>query len=158
LRVTDVHESDDTVQAAGSTAKRTTPTVLSEAKIDDNDDFDNDLGGQRDKDSLIDNDIGDLNSWNTDQDHLDVVTQNRLMLGMQLQSQDQWKAEQKLGQDRMAAEWERMAAEWDERAPKCAECVEQSNAGPRPDIYMMVNPVRYCGGAQELDQHLDTLH
>jgi len=62
LHVTDVHESDDTVQAAGSTAECTTPTVLSEAEIDDNEDIDNDLGGQRDKDSLIDNDVGDLNS------------------------------------------------------------------------------------------------
>jgi hypothetical protein len=93
LRVTDIHESDDTLQPAPSTAKRTTPMVLPEAEIDIDNDLYNDLGGQRNKDSRIDNDSGDLCSQNTDEDRLDVVTQNRLMLEMLLQNQAEWKAE-----------------------------------------------------------------
>ena len=74
------NESDDTLQEAASTAKRTTPMVLPEAKIDNdndkNNDVYNDLGGQRNKDSPIDNNSGDLRSQITDEDHLDVATQN----------------------------------------------------------------------------------
>jgi len=98
LRVTDIHESDDTLQAAASTAGRTTPTVLPEARIDDDDDLYDDLGGQRNKDSPIDNNTGDLCSRITDEDRLDVVTQNRLMLEMLLENLAQWKAEQRLKQ------------------------------------------------------------
>ena len=39
LHVTDIHESDDTLQAVASTAERTTPTVLPEAEINDDDDL-----------------------------------------------------------------------------------------------------------------------
>jgi len=51
LRVTHIHESDDTLQAAASTAERTTPTVLLEAEIDNDDDLYDDLRGHRRKDS-----------------------------------------------------------------------------------------------------------
>jgi hypothetical protein len=34
LRVTDIHESEDTLQVVALTAERTTPTVLLEADID----------------------------------------------------------------------------------------------------------------------------
>ena len=94
--VTDIHESDDTLQAASSTAERTTPMVSSEAESDDDDDLCDDLGGQRNKDSLIDNDSGNLHSQSTDKNHLDVVTENRLMLEMLLENEVQWKAEQRL--------------------------------------------------------------
>jgi len=96
LRVTDIHESDDTLQAAASTAERATPTVLQEAEIDhdDDDDLYDDLGAQRNEDSPVDNDTGDLRSQITDEDRLDVATQNRLMLEMLLENQAQWKAEQ----------------------------------------------------------------
>ena len=87
LRVTDIHESDDTLQAAASTAKRTTPTVLPEAEIDDDNDLQDDLEGQRSKDSLIDNVSGVLRSQITDEDRPDVATQNRLMLEMPLENQ-----------------------------------------------------------------------
>jgi hypothetical protein len=118
LRVTDINEIDDTLQAAASTTDRATPTVLPEAEIADEDDNDlyNDLGGQRNKDIPINNDCGDLRSQITDEDHLDVATQNRLMLEMLLENQAQWKAEQKLERERMAAELERMAAERDQHA------------------------------------------
>ena len=62
MRVTDIHESDDTLQAAASTAECATPAVLPEAKIDGVDDLDDDLRDQGDQDSLIDNNIGDLHS------------------------------------------------------------------------------------------------
>jgi hypothetical protein len=113
LRVTDIHEGNDTLQAAASTAERTTPTVLPEAEIDHDDDLYDDLGGQRRKDSPIDNDSGDRCSQIIDEDRLDVATQNRLMLEMQLENQAQWKAEQILEQERMAAERERIVAEQD---------------------------------------------
>jgi hypothetical protein len=91
LPVTDTHESDDTLQAAASTAERTTLTGLPEAEIVDVDDDNlyDDLGEQRTNDSLIDNDSGDLHSKITDEDHVDVATQNRLMLEMLLENQAQ---------------------------------------------------------------------
>jgi len=48
LRVTDIHESDDSLQAAAETAKLTILTRLPEAEIEDDDDDDlyNDLGGR----------------------------------------------------------------------------------------------------------------
>jgi hypothetical protein len=93
LRVTDIHESDDTQQAAASTAERTTPTVLLEAEIDDDNNLHVDLRGQRSNHGPIDNDSGELRSQITEPDCLDVATQNRLMLKMLLESQAQWKAE-----------------------------------------------------------------
>jgi len=94
LHVTNIHWSDDMLQAAALTAERTTPTVLPEAEIDDDDDDDhhNDLRGETNKDSPIDNDSGDLHSQITHEDRLDMVTQNRLMLKMLLENQAQCKA------------------------------------------------------------------
>jgi len=155
LRVADIHDSDDTLQTAASIGERATPAVLPEAKIDDGDDLGNDLGDQGDEDSPIDNDIGELHSQITTKDRLDAATQHRLMLEMLLDKQAQWKAEQKLQRERMAAERERMAAERDQWAAKCAERPERSITSPRPNIYQMVDPVRYCGGANELHQFLD---
>jgi len=50
-----------------------------------------------------------------------------------------------------------MAAERDQWAAERAERTEQSTVGPRPNIYKMVDPVRFCGGAKELDRFLDAL-
>ena len=154
---TDIHEIDDTLQAAASTAERTTPTDLPEAEIDDDDDLYNDLGGQRSKDSPIDDDTGDLRSQITDEDRLDVATQNRFMLEMLLENQALWKAKQRLERERMAAELARMAAERDQSAAKRAKRTEQSTVGPRPNIHKMVDPVRFCGGAKERDRFLNAL-
>lgn len=111
LRVTDIHESDDTLQAAASTAERTTSIVLPAAKIDDDDDLNDDLRGQRDEDSPIENDICDLHSQITAQDRLDVATRNRLMLEMLFDNQAQLNAEQRLEWEWVAADRERIAAE-----------------------------------------------
>jgi hypothetical protein len=89
LRVTDTHESDDTLQAAASRAERTTPRVLPEVEIDNDNDLYHDLRGQRNKDSLIDNHSGDLHAQITDEDRLDGATQNWLMMEMLLENQAQ---------------------------------------------------------------------
>jgi len=157
LRIADIHDSDDILQTAVSIGERATRAVLPEAEIDDEDDLDDDLGDRGDKVSPIANYIGDLRSQRTDEDRLDVATQNRLMLEMLLENQAQWKAEQKLARERLAAEQERMAAVRDQSAAEPAERTEPSIRGPRPNIYTMVDPVRYCGGSKELDPFLDAL-
>jgi hypothetical protein len=50
-----------------------------------------------------------------------------------------------------------MAAERDYWAAERAERAEQSIAGPTLNIYQMVDPVKYCSGAKELDRFLDAL-
>jgi hypothetical protein len=92
LRVADIHDSDDTLQTAASIGECATAAVLPEAEIDDDDELDDDLGDQGDEASPIDNHIGDLRSQITDEDRLDVATQNRLMLEMLFENQAQWKA------------------------------------------------------------------
>ena len=156
MRVTDIPESDDTLQAAASTTECATPTVLPEAENEDDDDDDlyDDLGGQRHKDCLIDNDSGDLCSQITYEDRLDVATQNRWMLEMLLENQAQWKPEQKLERERKVAKRAEMAAERVHWAAERAGRAERSIAGPRPNIYMMIELERYCGGAKELDGFL----
>jgi hypothetical protein len=140
LRITNIHESDDTLQAAASTAERTTPTVVPEAEIDIDDDLYCDLVSRRSKDSPIHIDRGDLRSQITDKDHLDMATQNWFMLEMLLENQAQWETEQSLDRERMAAQWEHNAAERDECAAKHTECTERSSVGPRPNIYKMLDP------------------
>jgi len=79
------------------------------------------------------------------------------MLEMPLENQAQWNAEQKLESERIEAEQEPMAGERDQWAAERAECAERSITGPRLNIYKKVDPVRYCGGANELDRFLDSL-
>jgi len=157
LRVADNHDGNDTLQTAASIGERAIPAVLPEAEIDDDNDLDDDLGDQGDEDSPIDNDIGDLRSQLTDEDHVNVATQNRLMLEMLLENQAKWKAKKSLEPERIAAEQARMAAELDQWEAKRAECAERSITGLRPNIFKMVDSVRYCGGAKELDRSLHTL-
>jgi len=157
LRVADIHDSDDTLQTAAWIAERATPAVSLEAEIDDDNDLDDDLGDQGDEDTPIDNDISDLRSQITDEDRLDTATQNLLMLEMLLEIQAQWKAKQQHEWERMAAEPERMAPERDQWAAKRAEHPGRPIVGPRPNIYKIVDPVRYCGGAKEWDRFLDAL-
>lgn len=74
--VTDIRESDENLQAAASTPKRTTPIVLPGAKLDDDDDLDDDLGVQSQQACAIHNNLGDLLSQLRDEDRLDVATEN----------------------------------------------------------------------------------
>jgi len=159
LHVTDIHDSDDTLQTAALIANRATAAVLPEAEINDDDDDDlyEDLGDQRNKDNPINNDVGDLHPQVTDDNRLDVATQTRLKLEMLLENQAQWITEQRLEWERMTAIQEQMATERDQWAAERAERAERSIVGPRPNIYKMVDPVRCCGGAKELDRFLDAL-
>jgi hypothetical protein len=50
-----------------------------------------------------------------------------------------------------------MAAERDQWATERTESAERCITGPRPNINKMVDPVRHCGSAKELDQFLDAL-
>jgi hypothetical protein len=86
LPVAEIHDSDHTLQTTASITEHATPAVLPEAEIDDNDDLDDDLGDEGDEDSQIENDIGDLRSQITDEDHLDMATYNRLMQEMLLEN------------------------------------------------------------------------
>jgi len=158
LRVTHIGESDDNLQAAASAAKRNTPVVVPEAEINDDDDLDddlddeldNDLRGLGDEGSPIDNDIGYLRAQRTDEDHLDVVTQSRLMREMLLKNQVKWKAEQRLERVRMPAKQDRMAAVWDWLGTKRTKRIKRSIACSRPNICNMFDAVLYCGGRNEL--------
>jgi hypothetical protein len=57
----------------------------------------------------------------------------------------------------MAAKQDQSAAKQDQSAAECAEHAERSIVGPRPNINKMVDHVRYCSGAKELDRFLDAL-
>jgi len=63
-----------------------------------------------------------------------VANQNWLIMEMLLENQAQWKAEDRLQQERMAAEPVRMAADRDQWVPERAERTERSTVGPRPTI------------------------
>jgi len=158
LCFTDIHENDDTLQPVALMAVLTAGSVLPEAKFDDDDDldddFDQDIGGQGHKDSLIDNDIGELCSEITDEDRLDLATQTQWMLEMLLKHQALWKAEQKLEWEGKMAKREQMAAkcnQWAAEHAKWAEHAEWSTAGQKTHIYKMVDPVRQYGGVKQLD-------
>jgi len=65
-----------------------------------------DLGGQRNNDSPIDNDLDDLRCQIPNKDRLDVATQNRLMMVMQLNNPVKWIPKEREGLERMASERE----------------------------------------------------
>jgi hypothetical protein len=50
-----------------------------------------------------------------------------------------------------------MAVQINQQAVEHAQCAKQNTAGPRPNIYNMVDPIRYYGSAQELHQCLGRL-
>lgn len=91
MHVTNIHDSDDTLQVVALTAKCTIPMVLHEAKIDNDNNLGNNLEsnlrGQGDEDSPIYYTIWDLHSQITDENHLDMPTQICLMLEMLLKYQ-----------------------------------------------------------------------
>jgi len=162
MQITGIYESDDTMQARPSTAERSTPEVWHVVKIDDDNvvdnDLDDDLGGQGYNDCLIDKDSANFPVPNTEQDRLQLATQNGLMVKMLLQHQDWWKAGYRRERERMTAEREWVAANRDHRAAKHSKHAKRCTIDPKTHIYKMVNPVGYCGSAKELDQVLDALH
>ena len=48
LHIADIHDRDETLQAAASKSEHATPAVAPAAEIDDDDNLDDDLGYQRD--------------------------------------------------------------------------------------------------------------
>ena len=58
----------------------------------------------------------------------------------------------------MAAKRERMPAKRNQWAAERVTRTEQSTLGLRSNICTMVDPVRFCGGATQLDRFLDALH
>lgn len=145
--MTDIPQSDDNLQTTALTAECTTPIVLLEAEIeDDNHDHNyiyNDFGGQRCKDYLINNDTGDIGCQNTDFDCLDLATQNHLIVEMLLEVQAQWEPKQRLQWEKMLAELERRAAKRDQWAANRAEWTKQSTVEPRQTIDRMLDPITF---------------
>jgi hypothetical protein len=68
LHITDIHVCDDTLHVAALAAEGTTPTVFPKGGIDNDRDgvLYQDVGGERNKYSLIYKDIGCPHSENTD--------------------------------------------------------------------------------------------
>ena len=226
MHVPDIHDTDHTRQAAASTAKYTTPTVLPQARIgNDNDldnelvnylsnnfiddldkdlindlvndldndhdnelhndlnnnldndlntdldndldmdlnidldnDLDSDLGGEGDEVRPIDNDIGDLSSHMTNENCLDMATQDRLLMELLLEYQVQWIANHRLNWQRMMAKEEHMAAKQERWAAKCTNWAKQSTTGPGTNFCKMVDVVWYRGSGNELDLIINELY
>jgi len=83
-----------------------------------------------------------------------MATRKWVILEMPLEHQAQWNAEQGLQWETMMAQWEPMAAQWKQWSAKCAECTKRHTTGLKRNIYKIVDPVRYCGSAKELDHFL----
>ena len=86
------------------------------------------------------------------------------MLDILLGNRVQWEAESTLERERMVDQHEPMAAkrnQWaatrNQWAAKRAEHTKRSTVGPRPNIYTIVDPVRFCGGVNERDRFLGML-
>jgi hypothetical protein len=75
-------------------------------------------------------------------DQREMLEQNRMLLKLLFEQQAEWKEER----TRMLSELDRS------RATQRPE-----NAGNQSKIFKMVDPLRYCGGAKELDKFLETL-
>jgi len=79
--------------AVESRFSQTIPTVSPEAVIENDDDLDNGLVGQKINTGAINHDIHDLSSKLTDEVHLALANPNRLILVMVLENVAQWNAE-----------------------------------------------------------------
>jgi hypothetical protein len=79
----------------------------------------------------------------TDDDNKEMMVQNRMLLKLLFEQQAEWKEERT-----------RMLAELDHSRP--TERNETSEP-TQSKIFKMVDPVRYCGRAKELDKFLESL-
>jgi len=84
----------------------------------------------------------DVLSMITDHDNKEMMAQNRMLLKLLIEQQAEWKEERT-----------RMLAELDRSRP-----TEQNETSEptQSKILKMVDPVRYCGGAKELDKFLES--
>jgi len=162
VRTANDRENDETLQASASTSRatptdRATPIVLPEHEIDqDHDRFHDEddnhprpapIGGQE-------NNPDDLMSSITDDDRVDMITQNRMMMKLLFENQAEWREERKAERERIAVE----RAQWEaERERMAAERRPTRQSSNDPTIFKMVDPERYCGGISELDNFLSVL-
>jgi len=162
VRTANDRENDETFQASASTSRatptdRATPIVLPEHEIDqDHDRFhaeDDDhprpapIGSQE-------NNPDDLMSSITDDDRVDMITQNRMRMKLLLERQAELREERKPERERIAAE----RAQWEaERERMSAERRPTRQSSNDPTNFKMVDPERYCGGISELDNFLSVL-
>jgi len=84
----------------------------------------------------------DILSKFTDYDQKEMLEQNRMLLKLLFKQEAEWKEER----TRMLTELDRS---------RTIERLE--NPGNQCKIFKMVDPLRYCGGAKELDKFLETL-
>jgi chemotaxis protein histidine kinase CheA len=85
----------------------------------------------------------DVISMITDDDNKEMIAQNRMLLKLLFEQQAEWKEERT-----------QMLAEFDRSRP--TERNETSEP-TKSKIFKMVDPVRYCCGAKELDKFLESL-
>ena len=84
----------------------------------------------------------DILSKITKDDQKEMLQQNRMLLKLLFEQQAEWRK----ARTRMLSELDRSrATNWPE------------NPGNQSKIFKMVDPLRYCGGAKELDKFLETL-
>jgi len=162
VRTANDRENDETLQALALTSRappidRATVIVLPEDEIDqDHNQFhdeDNDhpgpapTGGQE-------NNPDDLMSSITDNDRVNMITQNRMMMKLLFEQQAEWRQERKAERERMAVE----RAQWEaERERMVAERRPTRQSSNDPTIFKKVDLERYCGGISELDNFLSVL-
>jgi len=84
----------------------------------------------------------DILSKITEDDQKEMLEQNRMLLKLLFEQQAEWKEER----TRMLTELDRS---------RTIDRLE--NTGNQSKIFKMVDPLRYCGGAKELDKFLETL-
>jgi hypothetical protein len=84
----------------------------------------------------------DILSKITEDNQKEMLEQNRMLLKLLFEQQAEWKEERTL-----------MLPELD-RSPATDR---QENPGNQSKIFTIVDPLRYCGGAKELDKFLETL-
>jgi len=84
----------------------------------------------------------DILSKTTEDDKKEILEQNRMLLKLLFEQQAEWKEQR----TRMLSELDRSRA---------TDTLE--NPGNQSKIFKIVDPLRYCGGAKELDKFLETL-
>jgi hypothetical protein len=120
--------------------------VHEEARDPDDEDKDKDKDKDKD-DSTLPETVDhrgrdDILSKITEDDQKEMLEQNRMLLILLFEQQAEWKEER----TRMLSELDRSGA-----------TDRPENSGNQSKIFKMVDPLRHCGGAKELDKFLETL-
>jgi len=159
LRVPNTHASIESLRAS---LRRITPiptgrvSVLPEDEINDVDpaetQFHEEARDPEDEDQDEDDSTlpegednrgrDDILSKITEDDQKEMLKQNRMLLKLLFEQQAEWKEER----TRMLTELDRSRT-----------ITRPENPGNQSKIFKMVDPLRYCGRAKELDKFLETL-